>query len=99
MSILQAVGDFVWGPPMMAALLGTGLYSSIRLGFFQLRHPGLWLRRTIGSGSARAFAVPCAAAGKLWHQKVRQGKEHSRREHEDGKDHTMDGTIGSHGIF
>ena len=34
---------------MMAALLGTGLYSSIRLGFFQLRHPGLWLRRTIGS--------------------------------------------------
>ena len=39
---------------MMAALLGTGLYSSIRLGFFQLRHPGLWLRRTIGSGSARA---------------------------------------------
>lgn len=39
---------------MMAALLGTGLYSSIRLGFFQLRHPGLWLRHTIGSGSARA---------------------------------------------
>ena len=34
---------------MMAALLGTGLYSSFRLGFFQLRHPTLWLRRTIGS--------------------------------------------------
>ena len=34
---------------MMAALLGTGLYSSFRLGFFQLRHPALWLRRTIGS--------------------------------------------------
>lgn len=42
------IGGLVWGPPMMAVLLGAGLWCSIKLGFFQLRHPVLWLKRTIG---------------------------------------------------
>ena len=30
------INDFIWGVPMIILLLGTGIYFSIRLGFFQI---------------------------------------------------------------
>jgi len=38
MNILTIVGDFVWGPPMLIALVGTGIFLTIRLGFPQFLH-------------------------------------------------------------
>ncbi len=34
------VNDVVWGPPFMLLLAGTGVYLTIRLGFFQFRYLG-----------------------------------------------------------
>ncbi|MBY0123005.1 sodium:alanine symporter family protein [Bacillus sp. S/N-304-OC-R1] len=33
--ILSKIADFVWGPPLLILLVGTGLYLTIRLGFMQ----------------------------------------------------------------
>jgi AGCS family alanine or glycine:cation symporter len=35
-SFLTAVDDFIWGPPLLALLMGTGLYLTIRLGLLQV---------------------------------------------------------------
>ncbi|MDD3032213.1 MAG: sodium:alanine symporter family protein [Candidatus Caldatribacteriota bacterium] len=40
MNFLTIVDDFVWGPPMLIILAGTGLFLTIRLGFPQFKHSG-----------------------------------------------------------
>ena len=35
---MQIVNDWVWGPPTVVLLIGTGLYLTVRLRFIQLRH-------------------------------------------------------------
>src|SRR3989339_1626630 len=37
-TILVKTSDFLWGPPLMIALIGTGLFLTIRLGFVQFRY-------------------------------------------------------------
>ncbi len=41
------VNDFVWGVPILVLILATGLYFTIRLGFFQFTHFGFLFRDTI----------------------------------------------------
>jgi len=65
------VRAFVWGIPMLAALLGTGIYFTFKTGFFQIRRLSLWLRKTILScfsddkgkrtAGVRPFATMCTA--------------------------------------
>lgn len=45
--INKAIGDFVWGPIMLVLLLGTGLYLTIRTGFFSITKLGYTLRNTL----------------------------------------------------
>lgn len=45
--INNVVHDFVWGPPMLVLLIFTGIYISIRTGFFQVRRFGHVLKTTI----------------------------------------------------
>ncbi len=63
---------FVWGVPMLALLLGTGVYFTFRTKIFQVSHIGLWLRKTIFScfsgeakraseNSVSPFATMCTA--------------------------------------
>lgn len=58
---IVAVNDFVngivWGPPFMLLLAGTGLYLTIRLGFFQFTHFAHAWRRTFGTLFRRKTAV------------------------------------------
>lgn len=35
---MQVVNAWVWGPPMVVLLIGTGLYLTLRLGFIQVRY-------------------------------------------------------------
>ncbi|MEC5424175.1 sodium:alanine symporter family protein [Virgibacillus sp. C22-A2] len=35
--IIDAIGAFVWGPPTLILIVGTGIYLTIRLGFLQFR--------------------------------------------------------------
>ncbi len=43
------VSSVVWGPVGLAMLLGTGMWMSVRTGFFQFRHLALWMQKTLGA--------------------------------------------------
>ncbi len=47
--INSAISAFVWGPPMLAVFLGTGLFLSARTGFYQVFGVGDWLKSTVFS--------------------------------------------------
>ena len=36
-NFLDKVGGFVWGPPLLILLVGTGIFLTVRLGFIQVR--------------------------------------------------------------
>ena len=40
--------DFLWGIPLTILVIGTGLYLSIRTGFFQITGIKTWWRKTVG---------------------------------------------------
>ncbi|MDO5629653.1 MAG: sodium:alanine symporter family protein [Mobilicoccus sp.] len=44
----EAINSFVWGPIMLFALVGTGVYLTFRSGFFQVRRFALSMATTIG---------------------------------------------------
>ena len=44
MDFLDVINSFVWGPPMMIILVGTGVFLTIRLGFPQFMHTGYALK-------------------------------------------------------
>ena len=64
---LSAISNFVWGPPLLILLSGTGLYLTLRLGFLQIRY----LPRALGylfargankgKGDVSSFAALCTA--------------------------------------
>ncbi|MCT2534440.1 sodium:alanine symporter family protein [Aquibacillus koreensis] len=37
MEVISEISGFVWGPPLLILLVGTGIYLTIRLGFLQFR--------------------------------------------------------------
>ena len=41
--------DFVWGPIMLALLVGTGVFLTFRTGWLQVRRFGYIMKNTIGS--------------------------------------------------
>ena len=47
--INSAVSAFVWGPPMLAVFLATGIYLSVKSRFYQITGIGDWLRSTVFS--------------------------------------------------
>ncbi len=46
-TVISAVSAFVWGPPMLAVFLGTGLFLSIKSGFYQIFHIKDWISDTV----------------------------------------------------
>ena len=42
------INGIVWGPPFMILLVGTGLYLTVRIGFFQFTHLRFAWRQTFG---------------------------------------------------
>ncbi|QDJ13357.1 sodium:alanine symporter family protein [Mergibacter septicus] len=63
--ILSLIDDFVWGPPLLILLTGTGIYLSLRLGFLQVlqlpRALKYLFQRSTGQGDVSAFAALCTA--------------------------------------
>lgn len=49
MAFWERLGDFIWNPWLLGAFLLTGLYLSLRTGFFQLFDIRLWMKTTLGS--------------------------------------------------
>lgn len=47
-NILQTMVDFLWGLPLIIVILFTGLYITLRSGFFQIRFFGHIMKNTLG---------------------------------------------------
>ena len=47
-SALAAIDSFVWGPPLLILLVGTGIYLTLRLGLLQVVRLPLALRLVFG---------------------------------------------------
>lgn len=46
---IEHISDWLWGPPLIILLTGTGLYFTILLKGFQFRYPLYIFKQTIGS--------------------------------------------------
>ena len=82
---------FVWGAPMLVLLIGTGVYFTAKTHLFQLRHMGLWLRKTLFSCFYRR-GTPQKQRGRvaLWgdvHRSRRDGRHGQHRGCGDRPDH------------
>lgn len=67
-SILQTIDGFVWGPPLLILLVGTGAYFTFRLGLIQFRHLPTALKLVFSKstnskaqGDVSSFAALCTA--------------------------------------
>lgn len=72
MGLIGSINQILWGAPALALMLSAGLFFSLRTGFFQLRHAGHCLKRTVfsrqegGSGGISPIqAMFSALAGTL----------------------------------
>lgn len=45
---INALNDFIWGPPLIILMLATGAYFTIRSGFFQIRYFPYIMKQTCG---------------------------------------------------
>lgn len=66
LEFLTTVNSFVWGPPLMALLLGTGILLTIRLGLLQIfKLPKalslIFTARNAGNGDVNSFQALCTA--------------------------------------
>ena len=57
----NTINGFVWGLPMMALILGVGIYLTVRCGFPQFAHFGHIMKNTLG----KAFEKKEAAKGSV----------------------------------
>lgn len=55
-AIVTAINNFVWGPPMLVLILGTGLFLQLRLGLMPLRRIVMGFRMVWKSRQAEAGA-------------------------------------------
>ncbi|MGH4051648.1 MAG: alanine/glycine:cation symporter family protein [Clostridium sp.] len=68
MEVLSGIDSWLWGPPLLVLLVGTGLYLTIRLGLLQVTKLPLALkylftkeRDNDGAGDVSSFAALCTA--------------------------------------
>ncbi|PNH79442.1 alanine/glycine:cation symporter family protein [Vibrio diazotrophicus] len=67
-SLLQSIDNFIWGPPLLILLVGTGIYFTFRLGLLQFRHLPTALKMVFSKdknsnkeGDVSSFAALCTA--------------------------------------
>ncbi|WP_117235385.1 alanine/glycine:cation symporter family protein [Vibrio maerlii] len=65
-STLVTIDNFVWGPPLLILLVGTGIYFTFRLGLIQFVHlPAalklIFKKSESGTGDVSSFAALCTA--------------------------------------
>lgn len=68
LNFFQAINNFVWGPPLLILLVGTGFYLTVRLGLLQIFKLPLALKYLFvkdsddtGEGDVSSFAALCTA--------------------------------------
>ena len=48
-TVNSAINSFVWGPVMLALLVGTGVFLTVKTGFIQVKWFGYIMKHTVGS--------------------------------------------------
>ena len=66
LNLLNKVDSFIWGPPLLILLVGTGIYFTVRLGLIQIvRLPKalklIFKAENNGSGDISSFGALCTA--------------------------------------
>ncbi|HEM2808900.1 TPA: sodium:alanine symporter family protein [Streptococcus suis] len=66
LELMQNINNFVWGPPLLLLLVGTGVYLTLRLGVFQVSKLPTAFRLIFssdqsGQGDVSSFAALCTA--------------------------------------
>ncbi|MGT2930520.1 alanine/glycine:cation symporter family protein [Streptococcus dentasini] len=65
LDLLAKIDTYVWGPPLLILLVGTGIYLSVRLGLLQVaklpRALRLIFANSEGHGDVSSFAALCTA--------------------------------------
>ena len=70
--LISSIGSFLWGPPMIIAIMGCDILLTVRSKFFVFRYFGLIFRKTLGSmkkseakreGKVSPFEAICIAVG------------------------------------
>lgn len=66
LELFKAINNFVWGPPLLLLLVGTGVYFTLRLGVFQIGKLPTAFRLIFssdqsGQGDVSSFAALCTA--------------------------------------
>ncbi|HEP1818312.1 TPA: sodium:alanine symporter family protein [Streptococcus suis] len=66
LELMQHINNFVWGPPLLLLLVGTGVYFTLRLGVFQIGKLPTAFRLIFssdqsGQGDVSSFAALCTA--------------------------------------
>lgn len=69
LNVMWAISDFLWGTPMTVALVGTGLFLTLKFKFRYLYKMGFHFKNTFGNmfkkgdgeGSVSGFAAACTA--------------------------------------
>lgn len=68
--MIHQIHELVWGPWLLLLFLGTGIFFTLKSGFFQIRRLPYWWRQTIGSireeecledGEVSKFQTACTA--------------------------------------
>ena len=64
--VLEQIDSLVWGVPLIVLIMGTGIFLSVRLGFFQFRRLGKALKYMVknevdGIGEVSSFGALCTA--------------------------------------
>ena len=71
LNVLEAIDGFVWGPPMLVILVGTGIICTFRTGFLCWRNLGYSLKTTLSRESRETpmarnpFKAASAAAPRV----------------------------------
>ncbi|MDW6004069.1 alanine/glycine:cation symporter family protein [Vibrio mangrovi] len=66
-SVFNSIDSFIWGPPLLILLVGTGIYFTFSLGLLQFRHLPTALKLVFGrtqqgkTGDVSSFAALCTA--------------------------------------
>jgi len=65
-TLLQTIDHFIWGPPLLILLVGTGVYFTIQLGFLQFKHlptalKFMFTKDPNSKGDVSSFAALCTA--------------------------------------
>lgn len=66
LELLNSIDDFVWGPPLLFLLVGTGILLTMRLGLIQVFRLPMALKlifaaKSEGSGDVNSFKALCTA--------------------------------------